>query len=140
MFILGAALFLLSLLTPERGHESYWTAFSLHGVAEFWGFALGILLAFFIGIKLAEEKITPILEFVAKLREEKVITEYTARGVVMCAAKLLSEEKITKDLGISINPKLLPCDICTLEIKETGNKRCEHCGLKIVSGKYPRNG
>lgn len=82
VFIIGAALFLGSLLLPERGHESYWTTFSLHGVAEFWGFAIGILVAFLIGIKLAEEKITPILEFVAKLREEKVITEYTARGVV----------------------------------------------------------
>jgi hypothetical protein len=130
MLIMGAVLFYVTLRIPDASREGYWTAFALHGVAEFWGFALGILVTFCIGLKLAEEKIKPLLRFVAKLREEKVIAKHTARGVVMCAAKIISEEKITKDFGISITPKPLSCDICALEINETGNSRCEHCGLK----------
>jgi hypothetical protein len=130
MLVVGAVLFYVSLRLPMEGHEGYWTALLLHGVAEFWGFALGILVAFCIGIKLAEEKIKPLLRFVAKLREDKVIEKETARGVVMCAAKILSEEKITKNFGTSIRPKPLPCDICGLDIDSTPDLRCQHCGLK----------
>lgn len=135
MFFVGAGLFYLSLPgtsppIPEKVHEEYWTAFFLHGVAEFWGFALGILITFVIGIKLAEEKIKPILRFAAKLRENKVIEGTTARGVVMCAAKLVSEEKITKNLGLSINPESRNCGICDLSFTGTSDERCEHCGLR----------
>jgi len=135
MFLVGAGLVYLSLpgarpFVPEKIHEEYWTAFALHGVAEFWGFALGILVTFVIGLKLAEEKIKPILTFVAKLRESKVIEKETARGVVMCAAKLISEEKINKNLGLSINPETHNCGICDLSFRSTSDDRCEHCDLK----------
>lgn len=135
MFLVGAGLFYLSLFgpnppAPEKIHEEYWTAFFLHGVAEFWGFALGILVTFVIGLKLAEHKIKPLLRFVAKLRENKVIEKETARGVVMCAAKLISEEKITKNLGLSVNPQSHNCGICDLPFTGTADKRCEHCDLK----------
>lgn len=135
---LGVVVFVISLLLPEKGHEGYWTAFLLHGVAEFWGFALGILVTFVIGVKLAEEKINPIIMFMAKLRKDKVIEGTTARGVVMCAAKIFSEEKLTKDISTSIKPLEDKCDVCALPYQKRSDFRCEHCGLHDHYWKLPK--
>jgi hypothetical protein len=130
MFAIGAVIFGISFFTGESGHEGYWTAFALHGVAEFWGFTLAGLVTFVVAVKLGEEKIKPILKFVATLRETNVIEKETARGIVMCAAKIIAEEKITNDFGTSIAPQSLDCDICALEIRDTEDKRCQFCGIK----------
>lgn len=134
---LGVILFVVSLIIPEKGHEGYWTAFLLHGVAEFWGFALGIFLTFVIGLKLAEEKIKPLIRLVAKLRKSGAIEEETARGVVICAARIFSEEKLTKDMSTSIRPPEDKCDVCALPYKKRSDFRCEHCGLHDHFWKLP---
>lgn len=137
MLLVGGFLFWLSRYTYEPGHEGYWTAFALHGVAEFWGFALGIFVTFVIGVYLADEKIKSFIKLVAQLRKNKVIEGETARGVVICATKLFSEKKLTKGLSTSIRPTEATCEVCVLPFETNRERTCPHCFLEDHYWKIP---
>ncbi len=137
MFGIGAIIFVVSLVTGKAGHEGYWTAFALHGVAEFWGFTLAGLVTFVIAVKLADEKIKSVIKLVAQLRKNSAIKGETARGVVICAAKIFSEEKLTKDLSTSIKPEEATCRVCILPFETRTDFRCPHCGLQDHYWQFP---
>jgi hypothetical protein len=138
LLVVGIVSFGLGLWLSEEGHEGFWTALLLHGVAELWGFAFGILLTFGIGIKLAGEKIKPLIELVAKLRTSDAIEKETARGVVICAARIFSEEKLTKNISTSIKPLTDECDVCALPYEKRSDFKCEHCGLHDIYWKLKK--
>jgi len=138
MFGVGLLLFLASLWLTKPGHESYWTAFALHGVAEFWGFVLAGLVTFFIAGKLADDKIKSVIKLVAQLRRNDAIKGETARGVVICATKMFSEKKLTKDMSTSIKPTEATCDVCVLPFETNREFRCPHCGLEDHYWQLPK--
>lgn len=117
-------------LADENGRNTFWSNVLLNLVAEFLGFTLGILLPLIIAAWFAEDKIKPIVQLIARLRSEKIITPLTARGCVMCAAKLISEEKLKKDSSLSLLSKPDSCAVCSLTIDTRSDNRCQHCGLK----------
>ena len=116
-------------LASNSGREEFWSELLLHFTAEFTVFAMGILITFFVASKLAEHKIKPLVELIAKLRAKEVILPETARGIVISAAKLISEEQLKKDFSVHVYPKPDNCDVCALPIETREDKKCRHCGL-----------
>jgi uncharacterized protein YneF (UPF0154 family) len=117
-------------LANNSGREEFWSELLLHFTAEFTVFAIGILITFFVASKLTEHKIKPLVELIAKLRAKEVILPETARGIVISAAKLISEEQLKKDISVHVYQKPGKCDVCALDIGIREDKRCRHCGLK----------
>jgi len=129
LITLGTCIFWFSWYIAKPDHQEYWTAFFLHVLAELWSFAFGIIATFTIAHQLAGHKIQPLISLIAKLREEGVINKKTARGVVICAARIFSEEVLTKPTNLSITPKPINCHVCALELDKPIDERCPHCGL-----------
>lgn len=118
------------LANDDGGKITFWHSFLLNLAAESVGIIIGISIPFIVGAWLASKKLRPLIELIAHLRSEEIISPKTARGGVICTVKLVSEERIKKDISLSFVHRTQNCDVCALPIEIRADKRCKHCGLK----------
>ncbi|HEX8189412.1 MAG TPA: hypothetical protein VF586_13735 [Pyrinomonadaceae bacterium] len=107
--------------------------------AECLGLAIGILIAAIIGRALANEKLEELapelIRLFARLREDKVIREETARTCVICTVKFLSEDNLAHSRDTQLNlDDLTHCPVCALtapiQTIPGGGYRCVKCKLR----------
>jgi hypothetical protein len=134
--LLGAIGILLSLL--EGKSQEIWGGMLLNIASEALGWALGLVAAAVIGVKLAKKKLedvmVPLVELVAELRESKSISPHAARKSVICSVKLLSDEPLGQARKIKPREEVITCGVCQLradtELDKAGHLSCVHCGLR----------
>jgi hypothetical protein len=117
------------LLSDTHDEREFWSALLLHLFAELTIFATGLWITYVLATKLAGEKIKAWIILIAKMRRKLIIDDKMARGAVMCAAKVFSEEQLKKGTSMSIMPKPQTCIVCSLKYQTTDDRKCEFCGL-----------
>jgi hypothetical protein len=109
-------------------------------VAEFFGWAVGGILATVIATKLAVEKLgklaPDLVVLIAQLRKGNTINSEAARQCVICTVGLLADDALVKarETTIPIIITKRECPVCKLDADivrgPEGQSRCTHCHLR----------
>lgn len=138
----AALTFLGSLLLAKDLNREFWSSFLLNLSAELLGLGLAILIASIVARKKLDDLAPHILNLIARLTHDKKIEGETARGLVICAVKVLSEDRLRRTPRLlSILTQEQRCGVCLLNAETKpgpkGFAECVHCELESDVWKNP---